>query len=86
MQQTVSAERGVNVTMLAFVRADGGNVPPTFVFPRKKVIPDMFKDGPIGCLGLAHESGWMTGENFYKSSPFPIFCEVFQGETSIAYT
>ena len=67
MQQTVSAERGVNVTMLAFVRADGGNVPPTFVFPRKKVIPDMFKDGPIGCLGLAHESGWMTGENFYKS-------------------
>ena len=27
----------------------------------------MFKDGPIGCLGLAHESGWMTGENFYKS-------------------
>ena len=56
MQQTVSAERGVNVTMLAFVRADGGNVPPTFVSHEKK-IPDMFKDGPIVCLGLAHESG-----------------------------
>ncbi len=27
----------------------------------------MFKNGPPGCIGLAHESGWMTGTNFFKS-------------------
>ncbi|EFX68864.1 hypothetical protein DAPPUDRAFT_114200 [Daphnia pulex] len=66
MQQTVSAERGVNVTMLAFVNAAGGCVPPVFVFPRKQVYPSLF-EGPLGCLGLEHESGWKTGQNFYAS-------------------
>lgn len=27
----------------------------------------MFKNGPVGCLGLFHESGWMTGPNFFLS-------------------
>ena len=27
----------------------------------------MYEDGPTGCIGLAHDSGWMTGTNFYKS-------------------
>jgi len=36
VQQTVSAEHGVNVTMLAFVNAVGATIPPVFVFPRKK--------------------------------------------------
>lgn len=27
----------------------------------------MFEEGPLGCLGLAHESGWMTGQNFHAS-------------------
>lgn len=56
VQQTVSAERGVNVTMLAFVNAVGGTIPPVFVFPRKKKPnPQLSTDGPIGCLGLVHE-------------------------------
>ncbi|XP_032790742.2 uncharacterized protein LOC116927786 [Daphnia magna] len=67
VQQTVSAERGVNVTMLAFINAGGGWVPPVFVFPWKKVAPTMFQNGPLGCIGLPHESGWMTGQNFFKS-------------------
>ncbi|KAK4017374.1 hypothetical protein OUZ56_032686 [Daphnia magna] len=36
IQQKVSAERGTNVTMLAFINAAGGTVPPVFVFTRKK--------------------------------------------------
>ena len=67
MQQTVSAERGINVTMLGFINAGGGSAPPVFIFPRKKVAPVMFEKGPLGCIGLPHESGWMTGTNFFKS-------------------
>jgi hypothetical protein len=55
------------VTMLAFINAADGTVPPVFVYPRKKVLPAMFKKGPPGCIGLAQESGWMTGTNFFKS-------------------
>ncbi|KZS06196.1 Uncharacterized protein APZ42_030403 [Daphnia magna] len=36
VQQTVSAERGVNVTLLDFINAAGGFLSPVFVFPRKK--------------------------------------------------
>jgi hypothetical protein len=53
--------------MLAFINAAGKTVPPVFVYPRKKVLPGMFEKGPPGCIGLAHESGWMTGNNFFKS-------------------
>lgn len=41
--------------------------PPVFVFPRKKVLPPLFEDGPSECIGLPHQSGWMTGPNFFKS-------------------
>ncbi|KAI9557285.1 hypothetical protein GHT06_017110 [Daphnia sinensis] len=67
VSQTVSAERGVNVTMLVFVNAIGSTTPPVFVFPRKKPNPDFIKGGPTGCVGLVHESGWMTAENFLVS-------------------
>ncbi|XP_045029384.1 uncharacterized protein LOC116918404 [Daphnia magna] len=39
VQQTVSAERGENVTMLAFISAEGKSIPPVFIFPRKKLKP-----------------------------------------------
>lgn len=52
--------------MFAFVNAAGGITPPVFVFPRKKPNPQLIKEGPGGCLGLVHESGWMTGDiRFY---------------------
>ncbi|XP_045035975.1 uncharacterized protein LOC116932523 [Daphnia magna] len=67
VQQTVSAERGTNVTMLAFISASGTTVPPVFGFPRKKVLPPMYESGPLVCIGLAHDSGWMTGPKFFKA-------------------
>jgi hypothetical protein len=70
VSQKTSAERGSNVTMLAFVNAAGGTTPPVFVFPRKKPNTQLTKDGADGCLGLVHESGWMTGDNFYASTVF----------------
>lgn len=53
--------------MLAFICASGSFAPPVYIFPRKKVTPAMYEDGPAGCIGLAHESGWMTGFNFLKA-------------------
>ena len=61
-----SAERGVNVTMLAFINAAGKLFPGTFVFPRKKVSSKMI-NLPAGFIPLAHSSGWMTEENFLIS-------------------
>ena len=57
VQQTVSAERGENVTMLCFVSASGQTIPPVYVFPRVKTPDKMFQDGPPGCVGLGHRSG-----------------------------
>ena len=57
----------MNVTMLCFVSASGSSIPPVYVFPRKRPNPELIKGGPPGCIGLVHESGWMTGENFLVS-------------------
>ena len=53
--------------MLAFVNAAGGSVPTVFIFPRKKLMAAMFEKGPSGCIGIAHESKWMTVSSFLKS-------------------
>lgn len=53
--------------MLAFVNAVGATITPVFVFPRVRPNPQLFAEGPIGCLGLVHESGWMTAEIFLTS-------------------
>ncbi|KZS01553.1 Uncharacterized protein APZ42_001751, partial [Daphnia magna] len=84
VQQTVSAERGTNVTMLAFISASGTTVPPVFVFPRKKVLPPMYESGPLGCIGLAHNSGWMS-KFFQSSSSFPWLRKIIHNKPSVAF-
>ncbi|KZS03448.1 Uncharacterized protein APZ42_033824 [Daphnia magna] len=62
VQQTVSAERGENITMLAFVSASGSTIPPIFVFPRKKPNPNLLlgspatKKNPVSFLMDNHSS------------------------------
>ncbi|XP_055903267.1 uncharacterized protein LOC129939315 [Eupeodes corollae] len=65
--QVTSAERGQFVTMLGFINASGGTVPPVFVFPRVHFKEFMLQGGPKGSLGLANPSGWITEESFYKA-------------------
>ena len=67
VQQTVSNKRGVNTTMLAFVSASGTSIPPVYIFPRKKLLASMGKEGPTGCLAIAHPSGWINAESFLRS-------------------
>ncbi|XP_066960928.1 uncharacterized protein [Macrobrachium rosenbergii] len=59
-----SGERGALVTLVTAISASGNTVPPMFVFPRVNFRDHFIRDGPPGCIGAAHQSGWMTGENF----------------------
>ncbi|KAB0790097.1 hypothetical protein PPYR_15584 [Photinus pyralis] len=59
-----SGERGQLVTMALAVNASGNSVPPMLVFPRKNFKDFMLSNAPPGCKGAAHQSGWMTSENF----------------------
>ena len=60
-----SGERGTLVTMCLAVSATGNTVSPMFVFPRVKFYDHFIRDGPQGCIGAAHQSGWMTLEIFF---------------------
>lgn len=62
--QVTSAERGQLVTMCNIISASGNSIPPAFVFPRVNFKEFMLNQAPIGSLGLAHQTGWMTAENF----------------------
>jgi transposase len=59
-----SGERGQLVTMELAVSASGNSIPPMFVFPRVNFKDHFIRDGPVGCIGSAHPSGWMTDTNF----------------------
>lgn len=59
-----SGERGQLVTLALAVNANGNFVPPFLIFPRKKFKDVMVANGPPGCVGASHSSGWMTCDNF----------------------
>ena len=62
-----AAERGLLVTVLGIISADGNTIPPVMVFLLKKVPPTRLIQGaPPGTLGVnsATGSGWMTAEIF----------------------
>ena len=60
----VSAERGQLVTLCCAVNAVGNSVPPMFIFPRVNYRNNFVNGGPVGCVGTAHPSGWMTAAGF----------------------
>lgn len=64
--RVTSAERGSLVTMALAVSATGNSVPPFFVFPRVNFKDHFIRDGPAGCFGDAHPSGWMTENGFFN--------------------
>ncbi|KAJ8913888.1 hypothetical protein NQ315_005685 [Exocentrus adspersus] len=65
--QATSAERGALVTVLNFINAAGGFIPPVFVSPRINFKTHMLNGAPLGSLGLSNKSGWMTENNFLIS-------------------
>ncbi|KAK9736294.1 DDE superfamily endonuclease [Popillia japonica] len=65
--QIASAEKGTLVTVLFFISASGGTVPPVFIFSRVYFKDNMLKGAPVGSKGMANPSGWMTEEIFLES-------------------
>ena len=59
-----SGERGQLVTMCSAVSATGNTVPPMFVLPRVRYHAWFIRGGPVGCIGSANKSGWMTADDF----------------------
>lgn len=55
-----SAERGINITMVACVNAIGNSIPPLFIFPRVNFKDHMLHGAPPGSIGAANPSGWST--------------------------
>ena len=63
--QTTSAERGQNVTMLAFCNAAGGYILQIFLHSLKKENRKSLNGCIEGCSGLFNGSGWMDGVSIH---------------------
>lgn len=62
-----SGERGKTHTVLSCVSASGYTLPPMIVYPRKKQIPENFKDGAMpNTLFAISPSGWMNSDLFVE--------------------
>ena len=53
-----SAERGVNVTVIAGINAVGNAIPPLFVFPHIHFKHHMLNRAPPGSVVAVNPSGW----------------------------
>ena len=62
-----SAEQGQLITMLNFINVTRHTIPPAYMFPCVNFKGFMLDDCPSENLGLAHQSGWMTADNFFKA-------------------
>lgn len=56
-----SAERGKTHTILSCVSASGFVLPPCMIFPRKRIVPDVLREGAVpNTLFHSSESGWVN--------------------------
>jgi len=61
-----SAERGQLMTVVCCMSAAGTFVPPTMIFPRKKINPNFRKNLPPDTYCLPSETGWINTNLFLK--------------------
>ncbi|XP_072380497.1 uncharacterized protein [Diabrotica undecimpunctata] len=61
-----SAERGVNVTIVAAMSASGNFLAPSFIFPRKQIKPELMDNAPNGSPAFPQDKGWMDRDVFLK--------------------
>ena len=62
--QTVMAEKSKTVTIIGAGNALGNQIPPFFVFPGKRMMPELFNGKSVGTDGLLTPSGWSNLEVF----------------------
>lgn len=61
-----SAERGVNVTLVAAMSASGNFLAPAFIFPRKRIKPELMDSAPTGSPAFPQSKGWMDRDVFLQ--------------------
>lgn len=61
-----SGERGKTVTVICALNAAGTFVPPTFIYPRKRMVQSLMNGAPAGALGLCSASGWTDSDIFLR--------------------
>jgi len=59
-----SWERGKNITIACAMSASGEYIPPMFIFPRKRMSPNLVKGGPPNAIYHCSANGWMTEDLF----------------------
>lgn len=59
-----SRERETLVTVVLAVNAIGNTEPPMLIFPRIKMKPWFLTNSPVGSIGNANKSKWITGDDF----------------------
>lgn len=61
-----SAERGQLFTVEICMSASGSFMPPMFIFPRKRMKPELMDGAPPNSWAECNEKGWITHELFLK--------------------
>ena len=62
-----SAEKGQTHTVLSCVSASGYVLPPCIVYPRKRNVPDNFREGAVpGTLFSHSENGWINSDIYLE--------------------
>jgi hypothetical protein len=79
--QITSAERGVLVTMVGCINAQGTFIPPFLVFPRVHFKQHMIQGSPPGAVGVANPSGWIT-KDFPSSGWIISFSKLIHPKTT----
>ncbi|KAJ8301133.1 hypothetical protein KUTeg_020120 [Tegillarca granosa] len=85
--QAITSNRSAAITVLGCGNAAGSCIPPYFVFPGKRMMPDLLSGGSPGADGCVSDSGWSNldiFENYFvqgRDSSQPILLS-YDGHTS----
>ena len=67
MYSVSAADKGKTYTVLSCLSASGFGVTPMMVYPRKRPVPEPFRDGAyLNTLLASNESGWMNGDLYVR--------------------
>ncbi|XP_044749782.1 MFS-type transporter clz9-like [Coccinella septempunctata] len=61
-----SAERGTTITIEICFNATGSYLPPMFIYPRKRMKPELLNGAPPNSWAECSDSGWITAEIFLR--------------------
>lgn len=61
-----SGERGKTTTVVCAFNASGNYVPPCFIFARKRMSPELQRNGPPGASYFCSDNGWMNEDLFVQ--------------------